>query len=80
MCSCCMSLVTVRLFATNLESKFELFQVFSLHITPYVSYLLFSQLFFLRYKLTKVNYNNPVIVLIEQGTEIVWFISTRIIL
>lgn len=46
MCSCCMSLVAVRLFATNLESKFEPSQVFTLHITPYVSYLLFSQCFF----------------------------------
>lgn len=26
MCSCCMPLVTVRLFATNLESQFEFFQ------------------------------------------------------
>lgn len=43
MCSCCMPLVTVRLFATNPESKLEFFQdlVLTLHITPHISCLLF---------------------------------------
>lgn len=86
MCSRCMPLVTVRLFATNLESKFKLSQGLLSFITSNntlcILFAIFQSFFFffLRYKLTKVYCNNAVIVLMEQSTNIIWFISTRIII
>lgn len=57
MCSCCMPLVTVRLFATNLESKFELFQGLSFVI----SYNTLRILFAVFWKLSKVQINTHIL-------------------